>query len=291
MAFQIKTLALGAGCVLSLSGCAGMIDRMQGLDNQPEGMRKEDWQELQSQIKTAGNSVDDVNMVLAQGYTRVLRICISTANWHERRAKYGEVTKLTIGTVGAISAGIVGPTLAAANAAKSAIAAWGAVGGVTSGMLSSYDNSGVSPRNGVTAKNAIIHTVANTSGQSFLVTSVSDAPDRLTKLAMLHFNCKQPATELAQQDLEKFNTLVAAIAAGHTGDPAPAPDGKLGGAAPPKPSPAPAPVPNPSPVPGPSPSPSPVPAPAANPAPAPAPNPEHKTPPEPDPTLQPEKHD
>lgn len=69
----------------------------------------------------------------------------------------------------------------------------------------------------------------------------SDARDRLTTLAMLHFNCKQPATELAQQDLGNFNALVAAIAAiaaGHTGAPALAPAGKLGGAAPPKPSPA-----------------------------------------------------
>ncbi len=196
-------------CVIAslstLSGCTA-IGRLTG--TQPDGLGPDEWPEFQKNLAAGLNSADWTRTT-AKAYARVTAICISVANYYERNGKYGDNTRLTIGLIGSIAAGVVAPALAAANAARSVIAIWAGVGGVSAGFLTSYDQSQFAAKANIDVYNRIQQSLAAYEFPG-VMSSQEQAQAELMKLSKLYASCKLPVLIEAspQNQIDAANAAV-----------------------------------------------------------------------------------
>lgn len=181
---------------LSLFGCS-YVGKIVG--SQPDSMDPKDWANIQAALVTAKDS-ESWTREAAQAYARVTGICISVANYYERNGKYGDSSRLSIGLIGSVAAGVVAPALAAANAARSVIAIWSGIGGVSAGFLSSYDQSQFATKANIDIYNRIRQSMIPYKPPE-IMTSQAMAQAYIGNLAKLYSECKLPVlSESTTQD-------------------------------------------------------------------------------------------
>ncbi len=181
---------------MCLSGCTSWLSKFTG---QPDSLDWTKWAEIQTKLATA-STVDTWTSLTAQAYAQVVPVCISVANYYERNGKYGDSSRLSIGLIGSIAAGVVAPALAAANAARSVIAIWAGIGGVSAGFLTSYDQSQFAAKANLDVYHRISHSLSSYAPPG-IITSQAAAQAEMSKLMQLYSECKLPTlTESTTQE-------------------------------------------------------------------------------------------
>jgi hypothetical protein len=134
-------------------------------------------------------------------------LCVSRINELEKWGQNWDATVLTVGTVGMVAGAIVVPALAAANAAKTAIAAWGGVSGVSSGVLTLAQGQKLSE------SQAAADLLRGQLIDGYTEYALASADDKMKTAVKLYGRCLfAPATVTSYQRVD-YNLMIKAASA------------------------------------------------------------------------------